>query len=108
MQEANRDRADALGRQLASRRAHGIFIEGPGHSAIRRLDPFWHRQPQTSRHKRMFLPGKILVEAEVERAFVPRDMKHVAKAFGGDQTNSCATALKYRVGCHCRAMENEL
>jgi len=102
VQQADRDRLDALGDQLADDPARSVLVEGLPDLAIGQ-EPLAHFAAKPPRHE-----GRRRIDEEVVHvvaAFVA-DLERVAEALGGQERRPRALALDERVGRERRAVDD--
>ena len=104
VEQADRDRLDALGLEVVDdRRAAPLRSSGCALAAVVR-EPARHLAPQVARHERRRLH---VVEVEVVGPVAARDLERVAEALGRDQRRLDALALGDRVDHERRAVREE-
>jgi hypothetical protein len=103
VQEADRDRVDALGLELARGRAHRRLVERLDFAAVRRQPP-GDLEDALGRHRALgLLPPEHVGAA---RDVLPADLEHVAEAHRGDESGRGALALEDHVGRDRRAVQH--
>jgi len=95
VQQADRDRLDAGVAQLPDPCAHLVVVERSQHVAARDGHALLDRQPVAALDEGARLPGQLLLEREVERLLVPRDVDDVPHPPGRQHPD-----LGARVGEH--------
>ena len=105
VKQADGDRLDACGLQLADPLAHLVVVERDEHVAVRDGDALLHGQAVAALDERARLPGQLLLEREVVRLLVPRDVEDVAHPVRRDQPDLRARVREHDVGRDGRAVE---
>ena len=103
VQEADRQRLDALFPHRGDLGAHRILVERQQHLAAM-VQPLRHRQAQAARHQ-WLRQGDVQVVLVV--AALVAEGEHVAEALGGQQGGPGALALDHRIGGERRAMHQQ-
>ena len=98
VQEADRDRLDACLLQRPHSLAHLCVVELDQHVAVGDGDPLLHGQAVAALDERPRLPRQLLLEREVERLLVPRDVDDVAEAVRRDHPGVRAGMGEHDVG----------
>ena len=105
MQEADGDGLDARLLEQAHLAADGILIERRDDLAVRRRYALCDDAAMAPLDERTGLPRQVLLDREVERLLVARDVEDVAEALGGDQTDGGALVRQRNVGGDGRAVQ---
>ena len=105
MQEADGDGLDARVLQEADLAADGILVERRDDFAVRRGHALSDDAAVAALDERARLPREVLLDREVERLLVARDVEDVAEALGGDQADGGALVRQRDVRRDGRAVE---
>ena len=104
-QEADRDGLDAVLLELSDRAPDFVLVDRMQHFAVRRDQALLDRQAMTPLDHRIFLPGNVLRDAEIQRPLVATDMDDVAEALGGHHAGLDPGVLQHEVGRDRRAVK---
>ena len=105
VQETDRDRLDASALEEEHLATHGVFVERRDDLAVGRGDALGHDAAMAALDQRTRLPRQVLLEREVERLLVARNVENVAEAFGRDHADLGALVGQRDVGSDRGAMQ---
>ena len=105
MQEADGDGLDARLLEQAHLAADGVLIERRDDLAVWRRYALGDDTAVSALDERARLPRQVLLDREVERLLVARDVEDVAEALGGDQADGRTLMRERDVGGDGRAVQ---
>ena len=108
VQQADRDRIDPRFAQCPRALAHLRLVERHDDLALGRGDALLDREPVAPPRQRARLPRQLLLEREVVRLLVARDVQDVAEALGRDQADLRTLVLDRDVCRDGGAVEQEV
>ena len=108
VQQADGDGVDAGLTQRPCALPHLRLVQRHDDLALGRGDPLLDREPMAAPDQRARLPRQLLLEREVVRLLVARDVENVPKTFGRDQADLGALVLDCDVGRHGGAVQQQV
>lgn len=108
MQQADGDGVDPGLGERPRPLAHLVLVERHDDLALRRGDALLDREPVAAPDQRARLPRQLLLQREVVRLLVARDVQDVAEALGRDEAHLGALVLQRDVGRDRGAVEQQV
>ena len=108
VQQADGDGVDPRLPQRPRALAHLRLVQRHDDLALGRRDPLLDREPVAPPHQWARLPRQLLLEREVVRLLVARDVQDVSKTLGRDQADLGALVFERDVGRHGGAVQQQV